>query len=95
MAIGIVIPAYNAEATIERVIHELVKHGIRRKHIMIVDDGSTDATGSVALGMGVQVIRHERNRGKGAALKSGFSAARSQGLQGVIIGKGLTLTAKG
>ncbi len=84
MAIGIVIPAYNAEATIERVTQELVKNGIKRRHIIIVDDGSTDATGSVALGMGVQVIRHERNRGKGAALKSGFSAARSQGLQGVI-----------
>ncbi len=84
MAIGIVIPAYNAEATIERVVRELVKHGIKRKYIIIVDDGSTDATGSVALGMGVQVIRHERNRGKGAALKSGFSAARSQGLQDVI-----------
>jgi glycosyltransferase involved in cell wall biosynthesis len=84
VAIGIVIPAYNAVATIERVVRELVKHGIKRNHIIIVDDGSTDATGSVALGMGVQVIRHEKNRGKGAALKSGFSAARSQGLQGVI-----------
>jgi glycosyltransferase involved in cell wall biosynthesis len=84
VAIGIVIPAYNAGTTIEQVIGELEKHGFKQKNIIVVDDGSTDATGTAALRMGVRVIRHEKNRGKGAALKSGFSAARHQGLAHVI-----------
>lgn len=81
---GVVIPAYNAGATIERVIHELVKHGFKQKNIIVVDDGSTDATGTVALQTGVRVMRHEKNMGKGAALKYGFLAARQQGLERVF-----------
>lgn len=81
---GVVIPAYNAGATIEQVIRDLVNQGFFLQNIVVVDDGSTDATGAVALRMGVQVIRHEKNRGKGAALRSGFSAARQQKLRHVF-----------
>jgi len=81
---GVIIPAYNAGATIEQIIGELVKNGFKRKHIIVVDDGSIDSTGAVALRMGVQVMRHETNKGKGAALKCGFSAARQHGLEHVF-----------
>jgi glycosyltransferase involved in cell wall biosynthesis len=44
--------------------------------VVVVDDGSTDATGRIAAGSGAKVIRHSRNRGKGAAMETGASAVR-------------------
>jgi glycosyltransferase involved in cell wall biosynthesis len=44
--------------------------------VVVVDDGSTDATGRVARAAGAKVVRHSRNRGKAAAMESGAEAAR-------------------
>jgi glycosyltransferase involved in cell wall biosynthesis len=44
--------------------------------VMVVDDGSADATGRLAAGSGAKVIRHSRNRGKGAAMETGAAAVR-------------------
>lgn len=44
------------------------------EHVLVVDDGSTDATASEAAAAGVEVIRHEQNAGKGAAIKTGLRA---------------------
>lgn len=44
--------------------------------VVVVDDGSTDATGRIAAGSGAKVIRHSRNRGKGAAMETGAAAVR-------------------
>jgi hypothetical protein len=44
--------------------------------VVVVDDGSTDATGRLAAGSGARVIRHSRNRGKGAAMETGAAAVR-------------------
>ncbi len=44
--------------------------------VMVVDDGSTDATGRLAAGSGAKVIRHSRNRGKAAAMETGAAAVR-------------------
>jgi len=44
--------------------------------VVVVDDGSTDATGRIAAGGGAKVIRHSRNRGKGAAMETGAAAVR-------------------
>ena len=52
--------------------------------IFAVDDGSTDATAEVARAAGVRVLQHERNRGKGAALLTGFEAASAAGFTHVI-----------
>jgi len=88
MKLSVVIPVYNEAATIERVV-EMVRavplEGLSRE-IIVVDDGSTDGTrerlaglagagGGVADGAEVRVLHHPRNRGKGAALRTGFAAA--------------------
>jgi len=71
-----VVPCYN-EA---RTIGELVR-GIRKRlsNVVVVDDGSSDATRALALDAGAWVLRHERNRGKGAALQTGLKAAWDRG----------------
>ncbi|MGD8863318.1 MAG: glycosyltransferase family 2 protein [Myxococcales bacterium] len=82
MLLSIVIPAYNEEATIEALIDRVrTVHldGID-KEIVVVDDCSTDATRDIlrrleGLGM-IRAFHHERNQGKGAALRTGFSQAR-------------------
>lgn len=66
-----VIPAYNEEKTIRRVVERTLKHV---DEVIVVDDGSTDATAAEAekAGLGVRVIRLQRNSGKAEALRTGF-----------------------
>lgn len=52
--------------------------------MVVIDDGSTDATSAVATQAGAIVLRHDVNRGKGAALKTGFAWALENGFDGVI-----------
>ena len=52
--------------------------------VLVVDDGSTDETALLASGAGAMVIRHERNRGKGAALRSGLSQLIKQGFEWAV-----------
>ena len=81
MAVCVVIPAYNAGRTIVRVATEACSLGYR---VLVVDDGSTDATAALAVDLPVTLLSHDRNRGKGAALKTGFSWALDQGCDGVV-----------
>jgi glycosyltransferase involved in cell wall biosynthesis len=76
--IAIVIPAYNAGSTLGQVLRQTLEV-IPSSHVIVVDDGSTDNTTAVAEQNGVKLIRHDKNRGKGAALKSGFGVAMSSG----------------
>lgn len=71
-----VIPCFNEEKAIAPLILALQRYVHR---IVVVDDGSTDETASRAAGAGASVIRHEFNRGKGAALQTGLSRARDLG----------------
>lgn len=77
--VSIVIPCYNERVSIEEVIRrvrEAPLPGLRRE-IIVVDDGSRDGSAEALAGIaGVRVLRHERNRGKGAAVKTGFAASR-------------------
>jgi glycosyltransferase involved in cell wall biosynthesis len=72
MPICCVIPAYQESQAIAKVVN-LTKQFC--DCIIVVDDGSTDKTGSLALKNGAKVVRHPRNRGKGAALRTGFRVA--------------------
>lgn len=74
--LSIVIPAYNEQAIIGDVIAGL-KEELKNKNceIIVVDDGSFDNTFEIATGLGVKVIRHEFNKGYGAALKTGIRDA--------------------
>jgi len=68
------IPAYNEEDTIGSVIRKALKHV---DVVIVCDDGSTDLTNLRAREAGAFVIRHEKNMGYGAALKTLFDAARA------------------
>lgn len=81
MATCIVIPAYNAEKTISAVVREVLETGCP---LLVIDDGSTDATANRVRGMDVELIRHPRNLGKGSALRSGFARALERGYTGVV-----------
>ncbi|AMQ18849.1 glycosyltransferase family 2 protein [Thermococcus peptonophilus] len=76
----IIIPAYNEELTIGSVVALAKKYG----DVLVVDDGSKDRTSQVAQNAGAIVIRHEVNKGKGAALKTGFDYALSDGYDAVV-----------
>ncbi|MGH7598632.1 MAG: glycosyltransferase family 2 protein [bacterium] len=72
--IAVIIPAYNAGATLANVLSKTFL-SIPNRQVIVVDDGSTDNTAAVAERYSAQLIQHGQNRGKGAALKSGFAAA--------------------
>jgi glycosyltransferase involved in cell wall biosynthesis len=73
--ITLLIPAYNEERGIGPVLESVKKLGLPGE-ILVVDDGSTDRTFEVAQASGVEVIRHDVNRGYGQALKSGILASQ-------------------
>jgi glycosyltransferase involved in cell wall biosynthesis len=79
MKVSIVIPCYNEKNTIERIIEAVRGAPLNSKEIIVVDDCSKDGTQTVLRErlsqMVDQIIYHPVNRGKGAALRSGFAAA--------------------
>jgi glycosyltransferase involved in cell wall biosynthesis len=81
MGICLIIPAYNAEKTILAVVHEALRCGLP---LLVVDDGSTDATLALVRPLPFAVISHPGNRGKGSALRTGFHWALSEGFDGVV-----------
>jgi glycosyltransferase involved in cell wall biosynthesis len=84
--LSVVIPAYNEEngiaeiaARVLSVKPALEEVGIERLELLVVDDGSRDRTAEVAGSIpGVSLIRHTKNKGYGAALKTGFSKASGE-----------------
>ncbi|HYT61719.1 MAG TPA: glycosyltransferase family 2 protein [Haliangiales bacterium] len=73
---AVVIPCLNEAATIESLVIAVRRY---LPAVIVVDDGSTDGTADWATKGGAEVIRHERPRGKGAALAAGWGWAREQG----------------
>lgn len=84
--LSVVIPAYNEENGIAEIAGrvlsvkgDLKKSGIEDLELLVVDDGSGDNTAEIVKGMNdVRLIRHEENKGYGAALKTGFSYAKGE-----------------
>lgn len=85
--IALLIPAYNEAKYIEKVINECFGFEF---DLIIVDDGSTDDTVSILRRIKpkekscLHIVAHEKNRGKGIALKTGFDFAKNQGYKAVI-----------
>jgi len=78
----IVIPAYNEEKIIAKVIREIKSAGYR--NIIVIDDGSTDRTCQEAKKQKVFVFRHKKNKGLGGALNTGIKVALSRGADIII-----------
>jgi glycosyltransferase involved in cell wall biosynthesis len=84
--LSVVIPAYNEENGIREIADRVLavapalrEVGVDELELLVVDDGSKDGTADVAESItGVTMIRHPRNKGYGAALKTGFSKARGE-----------------
>lgn len=77
----VIIPTYNNATTIRQVISDVSEY---TGNIIVVNDGCTDNTVQILSETGVTVVNHERNKGKGCALKSGFSKAREMGFDHAI-----------
>ncbi len=83
LLLSVVIPVYNEEKTLQEIVGRVRAVPIR-KEIILVDDGSSDGTWNVLSAMqdqpDVRVFRHDRNQGKGAAIRTGF-----QQVQGTVV----------
>ena len=86
LTISAVLPAYNEEANLEgtvRALAPVLAQVAADYEILVVDDGSADRTAEIGRRLAeefphVRLLRHERNRGYGAALRTGFAAARKE-----------------
>ena len=81
MKLSIIIPCYNEENTIEELISAVKLAPVKDKELIVVDDGSTDRTRDILSRIkdeNIAVIFHEKNKGKGAALRTGFQKATGQ-----------------
>ena len=76
------IPAYNESKNLSSLI-PAVQKWIR--DVVVIDDGSTDPTAEVARSAGASVLHHPENRGKGAALQTGFRYLSDKGYEGCLI----------
>jgi glycosyltransferase involved in cell wall biosynthesis len=81
--IGVVLPAYNAVATLARTVAELDRGLV--DEVVLVDDASTDETVSLARGLGLKPIRHERNKGYGGNQKTCYQQALELGVDVVVM----------
>src|SRR5919108_4433441 len=76
----VIVPVYNEAPTIGTVV------ALAREHapVVVVDDGSTDASAAIARVAGADVVGHRRRLGKGQALRTGIAAARARGATHVV-----------
>lgn len=79
LLLSVVIPVFNEEATLREIVAK-VRDEPTRKEILLVDDGSSDGSSAILAELerepDIRVFRHEKNRGKGAALQTGFAEIR-------------------
>ncbi len=80
-SLTILMPVYNERSTVERAIDDALtaELPVESRQLVLIDDGSTDGTGEVLSGTtwpdNVTLVLHEKNRGKGAALRTGLQQA--------------------
>jgi glycosyltransferase involved in cell wall biosynthesis len=77
------IPAYQAALSLGQVLRDL-RALDPAGALVVVDDGSTDGTGDVARELGIDVVSHDQNRGKGVALRTGFAWLAERGFETAV-----------
>lgn len=83
MKVFVVLPAYNAEKTLERTVADIPKGSVDK--IILVDDKSKDRTVEIAKSLGLEVIQHEKNIGYGGNQKTCYRKALEQGADIVVM----------
>ena len=79
---AVLIPTYNNEKTLSRVLDGVLSY---TPHVIVVNDGSTDSTAAILSGYPqVEVVTFPKNKGKGKALQEGFQVARAKGYTYVL-----------
>jgi len=81
-----VAPAWNEGSRIARVVERVPRDLV--DVVLVADDGSTDDTGAQARAAGAVVVRHDQNRGVGAAIRTGIDYGRARGFDVVVIASG-------
>lgn len=76
--ISIIIPVFNEAKNLAELLSKMRALQLAGAEIVVVDDGSTDESGDIAVKAGANVIRHPYNIGNGAAVKTGIRAARGE-----------------
>ena len=79
--VAVVIPALNEALRIDEVVSETLAYS---DHVIVVDDGSDDATPDIVAALPVTLLRHPHRMGKGQALRDGFAEARRRGFAAVV-----------
>ncbi|MBL7068531.1 MAG: glycosyltransferase family 2 protein [Candidatus Omnitrophica bacterium] len=79
----VVLPAYNAEKTLEKTVNDIPKDCVDK--IILVDDNSADRTVKIAKGLGLDVYQHERNMGYGANQKTCYKKALDESADIVVM----------
>ncbi|MBK5107816.1 MAG: glycosyltransferase family 2 protein [Anaerolineales bacterium] len=81
MKVSVIIPVYNEKSTIEEILRRVKAEEIATE-ILVIDDGSIDGTREILENLDqdsqLRVIHHDRNRGKGAAVRTGFQNAEGE-----------------
>ena len=83
--LSVVLPAFNEEQALPTVVGN-IRRWARDAEIIVVDDGSQDATAQIAHDLDCVLVRHDHNRGKGTAIRSGL--ARSHGDKIIVMDAG-------
>lgn len=80
----VIVANYNQIVEIQSFLSALAEH-FAKDEVVVVDDGSSDGSGQLAATMGYRVLFHERNRGIGAAIRTGLAYAMENQFEGVLI----------
>src|SRR3990167_6424405 len=76
--VSVIIPVFNEAQNLGQLLDRLKSVRLSAAEVIVVDDGSTDASAEIAEKRGARVIRHPYNIGNGAAIKNGIRAARGR-----------------
>lgn len=85
LRISVIIPAYNEEMNIGKTLARIPKNLSNKMEIVVIDDGSVDNTYQMANKYDIHIIRHPKNRGNGAATKTGLNYCKERKCDVAII----------